>query len=147
MKACPSMSLASLRLHFSLDVMRARPFIIIPLICCTQAIAQSGAAAETRLPATAQYQSQVSAIASQAVVPEFAKHRERLKGSVKVTFRLDRQGRVKGLKVVSTNSNPWAQETATRMIRVAKFPPIPKKVIAEQGHDWVDVEAEWSFRI
>jgi TonB family protein len=127
--------------------MRPRPFVIILLICCAQAIAQSGAGAETRLPATAQYQSQVSAIASQAVVPEFAKHRERLKGSVKVTFRLDRQGRVKGLKVVSTNSNPWTQETATRMIRVAKFPPIPKKVIAEQGHDWVDVEAEWSFRL
>ncbi len=66
---------------------------------------------------------------------------------MKVTFRLDRQGRVKGLKVVSRNSNPWVQETATRMIRVAKFPPIPKRVIAEQGHDWVDVEAEWSFRI
>jgi TonB family protein len=126
--------------------MRARPFVIIPLICCVQAIAQSGAA-ETRLPATSLYQSQVSAIAFRAVVPEFAKHRERLKGSVKVTFRLDRQGRVKDLKVVSTNSNPWTQETATRMIRAAKFPPIPKKVIAEQGHDWVDVEAEWSFRI
>jgi TonB family protein len=127
--------------------MRARPFVIIPLICCAQAIAQSGAAAETRLPATSLYQSQVSAIAFQAVVPELAKHRERLKGSVKVTFRLDRQGRVKGLKVVSANSNPWVQETATRMIRAAKFPRIPKKVIAEQGHDWVDVEAEWSFRI
>ena len=127
--------------------MRARAFVIIPLICCTQAIAQSGSGAETRLPATAQYQSQVSAIASQAVVPEFAKHRARLKGSVKVTFRLDRQGRVKGLKVVSTNSNPWTQETATRMIRAAKFPPIPKTVIAEQGHDWVDVEAKWSFRM
>ena len=127
--------------------MRARPLVIIPLICCAQAIAQSGATAETRLPTTSVYQSQVSAIAFQAVVPEFTKHRERLKGSVKVTFRLDRQGRVKGLKVVSTNSNPWVQETATRMIRVAKFPPIPKKVIAEQGHDWVDVEAEWSFRI
>ena len=126
--------------------MRARPFLIIPLICCAQAIAQSRAAAETRLPATSLYQSQVSAIAFHAVVPEFAKHRERLKGSVKVTFRLDRQGRVKDLKVVSTNSNPWTQETATRMIRAAKFPPIPKKVIAEQGHDWVDVEAEWSFR-
>ncbi len=141
------MSLVSQRYHFSLDVMRARPFVIIPLICCAQAIAQSGTAAETRLPATSLYQSQVSAIASQAVVPEFAKHRERLKGgSVKVTFRLDREGRVKDLKVVSTNSNLWAQETAARMIRVAKFPPIPKKVIAEQGHDWVDVEAEWSFR-
>jgi TonB family protein len=127
--------------------MRARSFVIIPLICCAQAIAQSGAAAETRLPATALYQSQVSAIASQAVIPEFAKHRERLKGSVKVTFRLDRQGRVKDLKVVSTNSNPWVQETATRMIRAAKFPPIPRTVIAEQGHDWVDVEVEWSFRI
>jgi TonB family protein len=127
--------------------MRARPFVIIPLICCAQVIAQNGAGAETQLPATAQYQSQVSAIAFQAVVPEFAKHRERLKGSVKVTFRLDRQGHVKGLRVGSTNSNPWTQETATRMIRVAKFPPIPKKVIAEQGHDWVDVEVEWSFRI
>ena len=128
--------------------MPARPFVIIALVCCAQAIAQSGAAAETRLPATSLYQSQVSAIAFQAVVPEFAKHRERLKGgSVKVTFRVDRQGRVKDLKVVSTNSNPWAQETATRMIRAAKFPPIPKEVIAEQGHDWVDVEAEWSFRI
>jgi TonB family protein len=127
--------------------MGARPFVIIPLMCCAQAIAQSGAAAETQLPATALYQSQVSAIASQAVVPEFAKHRERLKGSVKVTFRLDRQGRVKGLKVVSTNSNPWVEETAARMIRAAKFPPIPRTVIAEQGHDWVDVEAKWSFRI
>ncbi len=106
-----------------------------------------GAAAEMRLPATSLYQSQVSAIASQAVVPEFAKHRERLKGSLKVTFRLDRQGHVKDFKVVSTNSNPWVQETATRMIRAAKFPPIPKKVIAEQGRDWVDVEAKWSFRI
>jgi len=128
--------------------MRARSFVIIPLICFAQAIAQSGAAAETRLSATAVYQSQVSEIAFQAVIPEFAKHRERLKGgSVKVTFRLDRQGRVKGLKVVSTNSNPWTQETATRMIRAAKFPPIPKEVIAEQGHDWVDVEAKWSFRM
>jgi len=127
--------------------MRARLFVIISLICCAQAIAQMGAAAEMRLPATSLYQSQVSAIASQAVVPEFAKHRERLKGSVKVTFRLDRQGRVKGLKVVSTKSNPWTQETATRMIRAAKFPPIPKTVIAEQGHDWVDVEAKWSFRM
>jgi TonB family protein len=127
--------------------MRADPFVIIPLICCAQVITQSGAAAETRMSATSLYQSQVSAIAFQAVVPEFAKHRERLKGSVKVTFRLDRQGRVKGLKVVSTNSNPWTQETATRMIRAAKFPPIPKTVIAEQGHDWVDVEAKWSFRM
>ena len=127
--------------------MRARPFVIIPLICCAQAIAQMGAAAEMRLPATSLYQSQVSAIASQAVVPEFAKHRERLKGSLKVTFRLDRQGHVKDFKVVATNSNPWVQETATRMIRAAKFPPIPKKVIAEQGRDWVDVEAKWSFRI
>ena len=94
------------------------------------------------------YQSQVSAIASQAVIPEFAKHRERLKpGSVKVTFQLNRQGRVKSLRVVSTKTNQWAEATAIRMIRVAKFPPIPKKVIAEQGHDWVDVQAEWTFGV
>ncbi len=126
--------------------MRARPFVLIPLIYCAQAFAQIGSAAETRPSATSLYQSQVSAIAFHAVVPEFAKHPERLKESVKLTFRLDRLGRVKHLKVISTSSNRWAQETATRIMRVAKFPPIPTKVIAEQGHDWVDVEAEWSFR-
>jgi TonB family protein len=128
--------------------MRAQPFVIIPLICCAQVFAQSGIAAETRPSATRLYQSQVNAIAFQAVVLEFAKYRERLKrGSVKLTFRLDRQGRVTDLKVVSTKSNQWAEATAIRMIHVAKFPPIPKKVIAEQGHDWVDVQAEWSFHV
>src|SRR5260370_26630403 len=94
MKAAPRSRQRSLIL-FSLDLMRAGAFVIIPLICCAQAIAQSGAAAETRLPATSLYQSQVSAIASQAVVPEFARHRERLKGLVMVTIRLDTHGRVK----------------------------------------------------
>ena len=132
----------------SLDLVRAQPFVIIALICCAQVFAQSGIAAETRPSATRLYQSQVNVIAFQTVLLEFAKYRERLKrGSVKLTFRLDRQGRVTDIKVVSTKSNPWAEATAIRMIRVAKFPPIPQNVIAEQGHDWVDVQAEWSFRV
>jgi hypothetical protein len=128
-------------------MMRPRTIFIILLIWCAELFVQTAGAADTRQPATSSYQSQVSAIAFQTVVPEFGKHPERMEkgGIVNATFRLDRQGRVKDLKVFSTKPNRWAEMTATRMILAAKFPAPPEKVIAEQGHDWVDVHAQWGF--
>jgi len=64
-----------------------------------------------------------------------------------MTFRLDRQGRVEPLKVLSSTRSRWAEETASRMLRATTFPPIPEEVIAEQGRDWVDVEAETSISL
>jgi TonB family protein len=61
---------------------------------------------------------------------------------VKFSFRLDRAGRVTRLKVTSSTSNRFVEQTTLQTIRATKFPPIPKKVIAEQGHDYVDVDNE-----
>jgi TonB family protein len=122
--------------------MRARHLIIIPLLCGAHLLALAGVPAEALRTATFSYQSQINTIVLQAVVPELTKHMELLRGSVKFSFRLDRQGRLKSLKVTSSTSNRFVEETTIQMIHRSKFPPIPKKVIAEQGHDWVDVDSE-----
>jgi TonB family protein len=61
---------------------------------------------------------------------------------VKFSFRLDRSGHVTRLKVSSSTSNRFVEQTTIQMICATKFPPIPKKVIAEQGHDYADVDSE-----
>jgi TonB family protein len=103
---------------------------------------QDGIPAEALRSATFSYQTQINTIVLQAVVPELAKHVNLLKGSVKFSFRLDRRGRLKSLEVTSSTSNKFVEQTTIQMIRAATFPPIPKQVIAEQGHDYVDVDSE-----
>jgi len=98
--------------------------------------------AETPRSATFSYQTQINTMVLQAVVPELAKHVNLLKGTVKFSFRLDREGHLKSLKITSSTSNRFVEQTTMRMIRAMKFPPIPQKVIAEQGHDYVDVDSE-----
>ncbi len=96
--------------------------------------------------ATSAYSNQIGAIVLQAIAPELAKYRARLdSGTVGYTFRLDHDGRLQSVKVVSSTSNKLVEDTCLKMIRVAKFPPIPKEVIAEQGHDWVDVHSNISI--
>ncbi|PYI70362.1 MAG: hypothetical protein DMF02_09030, partial [Verrucomicrobia bacterium] len=73
------------------------------------------------------------------------KHPERLSGKVKVALRLDRGGHVQVQKVLSSTSNQWVQDTTLRIVRTVKLPAMPKQVVAEQSHDWVDFQAEWSF--
>src|SRR5437660_5018682 len=48
-------------------------------------------------------------------------------------------------KVLSSSSNQWVQDTTLRIVRTVKLPAMPKQVVAEQSHDWVDFQAEWSF--
>ena len=122
--------------------MRIASLLLSALIYSTPMFAQSGVAAEAPNSATFSYQSQINTIVLRAVVPELAKNFRQLRGTVKFTFRLDRRGRLKTLSVTSSTSNRFVEQTTIRMIRAATFPPIPKKVIAEQGHDWVDVDNE-----
>jgi len=71
---------------------------------------------------------QIGTIVLQAVAPELAKYRTRLDGgSVDYAFRLDHEGRLQSVKVVSSTSNKLVEDTCLKMIRVAKFPPIPKE--------------------
>jgi TonB family protein len=122
--------------------MRGRLLSAVLIMLFTHAFAQSGIPAEALRSATFSYQTQINTIILQAVVPELAKHVNLLKGMVKFSFRLNRQGHLNSLKVTSSTSNRFVEQTTIRMIRATKFPPIPKKVIAEQGHDYVDVDSE-----
>ena len=122
--------------------MRARLLLVALLALCIPLLAQSGIPAEAIRSATFSYQSQINTIVLQAVVPELAKHFNLLRGSVKFSFRLDRQGHLSQLRVTSSTTNRFVEQTTIQMIRATKFPPIPKKVIAEQRKDFVDVDSE-----
>ena len=123
--------------------MRTRLVFLILFALSGHTFPRSGIPAEALRSATFSYQSQINTIVLQAVIPELAKHFNLLRaGSVKFSFRLDRQGRLSRLKVTSSTSNRFVEQTTIQMIRATKFPPIPKKVIVEQGHHFVDVDSE-----
>ena len=117
------------------------------LICCTAAFAQKWTREKgvPPAPATEAYFSRVGTIIFNTLMPELSKHPERLSGAVRVALLIDRKGHIQVQKVVSTTSNRWVQDTALRVVRSVKLPPMPKQVITEQGHDPVEFQAEWSF--
>src|SRR5438876_11276043 len=95
------------------------PSIIAVLLFCGLTLIAS--AENPPGPQLSGYQRQVSDIAFRAIIPQFKKHLEHLRGALKVTFRLDRRGRPSEITVASSTSDRWVQETATRMIRSATF--------------------------
>jgi TonB family protein len=117
------------------------------LICCTAAMAQKWTSEKGAppAPATEAYFGRVGTIIFNALMPELSKHPERLSGAVRVALLIDRKGHIKVQKVVSTTSNRWVQDTALRVVRSVKLPPMPQQVITEQGHEPVEFQAEWSF--
>src|SRR4029434_5922899 len=117
------------------------------LIFCTAAFAQKWTHEKGAppAPATEAYFGRVGTIIFNTLVPELSKHTERLRGAVRVALLIDRKGHIQVQKVVSTTSNRWVQETALRVVRSVKLPPMPKEVIAEQKQEPVQLEAQWSF--
>jgi TonB family protein len=124
-----------------------RLVIFVLLLCCTSVFAQKSTHEKGAppAPATEAYFGRVGTIIVNTLVPEWSKHPERLSGAVRVALLIDHAGHVKVLKVTSSTSNRWVQETALRVVRTVKLPPMPKEVVAEQKKDPVPFEAEWSF--
>lgn len=62
-------------------------------------------------------------------------------GTVRVTFRITPEGHVENLKILSnTSSNRVLADVSVNAVRNAKLPPVPKGVLKEQGHNWLEVE-------
>ncbi len=122
--------------------------IAVLLICCTSAVAQKWTRDKGAPPqrATEAYFSRVGNIILKALGPELAKHQERLGGAIRVSLFINRQGHIQSPKIVSTTSNRWVQETALRAVRTVNLPQMPKEVIAEQGHEPVHFEVQWTFK-
>ena len=79
--------------------MRTLSLIAVLLFCGSAPIASAETPAGPQLSA---YQKQVSDIAFRAIIPQFKKHPEHLRGALKVTFRLDRRGRPSEITVASS---------------------------------------------
>jgi hypothetical protein len=130
------------RHNHMLGLMRAYTFGVALLVCSVPLVAPAEEPAGPQLVA---YQSRVSDIAFRAIVPEFRKRPEHLRGALKVIFKVDRRGYPSGIIVASSTSDHWVQDTAKRVIRSTKFPPFQPKLLAEIKQDYVYVTAEWRF--
>ena len=94
--------------------------------------------------ATLAYQNRVTSNVTQMLFPRLAIHFDQLRqaGSIKIIYRVRADGGVEGVKVFSGRASRIIVETCVRTIKGLKLPPIPKDVIGEQGHSWVEVESE-----
>ena len=60
-------------------------------------------------------------------------------GKVKISFRLNADGTVQNIRVLSNTSNQFLADISIKAIKNAKLSPFPKSVTREQGHPWADV--------
>lgn len=64
-------------------------------------------------------------------------------GPVKLTYRVRASGALASVRVTSGNPNSFMAQTFVNAIRSAKFPPIPKAVLKEQGKNWIDIDTSF----
>jgi TonB family protein len=121
--------------------------IILLLLCSASAFAQQWVRPKgvPPRPATEAYFGRIGTIIFNSLASQLAPHPERLSGAIRVSLLIDRRGHVQVQKVVSSTANRWVQDTALRVVRSVKLPPMPKQVIAEQKQEPVHFEAEWTF--
>jgi hypothetical protein len=122
--------------------MRFPLFSALVFLLLSSSFVQAGAAKAPRSHFAA-FAHQVDTLAKTAVLLEFRKHPEKLKGGVLyIRFALDRYGEMHDLLVVSSKGSQPAVDTATYVLHKVKFPKIPPEVIAERGSDFKGIQAE-----
>src|ERR1700680_1119045 len=66
-------------------------------------------------------------------------------GTVHLGFRINPDGRIENLKVLSNTSNQLLADISRHAIEATKLPPIPQKALAEQGHHWIEMDLPFSL--
>ena len=64
-------------------------------------------------------------------------------GTVKIRFRLQPDGRVLNLRIVSNSGNQVLLDVAKRTVQQTRFPPIPQTVLAELPDGFVDFDLDF----
>ena len=118
------------------------------LTCCSLALCPIARAEFKDGPATLRYQNQISAIAYQAVISAVNDHPERLDGvEMRLRFRINKQGHVENVKLISGRPYRWAERRALRALSAVQFPAIPDKVLRELRMDHVTAEAHLRYPV
>ena len=124
--------------------MSLRQHLLISLISAfvMQTARASGPTDELK-PATFSYYKEINNIVVQRVVRELVAHVALAdKGLITITFRVDRSGNLNDFKVASSTSNRYIERASFRAVQNLRLPAMPKPVIAEQGHNWMDINIE-----
>jgi outer membrane biosynthesis protein TonB len=66
-------------------------------------------------------------------------------GTVHLGFRINPDGRIENLKVLSNTSNQLLADISRHAIEATKLPPIPQEALAEQGHNWIEMDLPFSL--
>jgi TonB family protein len=111
-------------------------------------LALSFAYADVRQPATEAYQAQTQMMIVQLAAPKFLGHLDAMRdsGPVKLTYRVRASGSVESVRIIAGNPRSFVVQTFVSTIRSAKFPPIPKAVLKEQGKSYLDVYADLTMK-
>ena len=123
--------------------MSLRQHVLISLISAfvMQTATASGPTDELK-PATFSYYKEINNIVVQRVVQALVAHIALAdKSLITITFRVDGSGNLKDLRVASS-ANRYVERTSLRAVQSLKLPAMPKSVIAEQGHNWMDISIE-----
>jgi hypothetical protein len=63
-------------------------------------------------------------------------------GVLKLTYRVRANGALESVRITDGDPNWFSARTLVSAIRSAKFLPLPKAVLNEQGKNWLDIHAE-----
>lgn len=89
------------------------------------------------------YYTLVNSTVMRELAPELVSRLDLLdQGSLHMTFRVSRDGKISNIKVTATGRNQFAQQTAVRVIRSLRLPAIPTGVIGKGGHAWMDIQID-----
>jgi TonB family protein len=124
--------------------MSLRQHVLISLIsaCVMQTAAASGPTDELK-PATFSYYKKINNIVVERVVRALVAdvaHAD--KSVITISFQVDGSGNLKDIRVASSSGNRYIERMSLRAVQTLKLPAIPKPVIAEQGHNWMDINIE-----
>jgi hypothetical protein len=95
-------------------------------------------------PATAAYTAQSMKTVFGIALPKVVAHSYRGKqyGLLKLTYRVRANGAIESVRITDGDPNWFSARTLVSAIRSAKFLPLPKPVLKEQGKNWLDIHAE-----
>lgn len=76
---------------------------------------------------------------------EAVKHRGDFDATLEIILLLDPKGHVVAQKVIATPPHAWLNEMAAQVVRDAKLPAMPAKVVAEHKGDLVPFATKWVY--
>lgn len=113
---------------------RLASIVIVGMFSCW---VSSDATATSTQPLIDAYLNQVGEMVVRALTPELAKRREPVTGKTRFSFLIDPAGHASDIKAVSTPRNAFAEQTILRVIRQLRFPPIPERIVKEDGYKYL----------